>query len=146
MVNDVALAPLCLTWFRLVFALGRPGIEQQVVDLVLAERVECLLGKGLDGLEIRQLEGQDGQAVLCAVVGDIVVCLLGPGRIPGSEYDLVSLTLGEELLDCFESLCRCYQLLCLLAEGPSAAYQAGGHSGGYDRLCCERHSWYCEGG
>lgn len=104
MVNDISLAPLGLALPRFFFALGRPTVEQQVVDLVLAELAERLLSERLDSLQVRQLKREDGQAVLRAVVDYVVVRLLGPGRVSCAEYDLVRLCLAEELLDGFEAL------------------------------------------
>lgn len=93
MVDDISLAPLSLA-LSFLFRLRRSGIEQQVVDLVLAELVERLLSERLDCLQIRELKRQDGQAVLCAVVGYLVVCLLCPTRVSGAENDLVRLRLA----------------------------------------------------
>lgn len=81
------------------------GIEEQVVDLVLTELLQRLLSKGLDCLELRELEWQDRHALFGTVIFQGVICLLGSSSVSGSEYDLVRLGLCEELLDGFEALC-----------------------------------------
>lgn len=94
MVGNIALTPLPLPLTGFLRGLRRSGVEEQVVDLILSELAESLLSKRLHSLQIGQLERQDGQAVLRAVIGDLVVCLLGSGRVSGAEYDLVGLRLA----------------------------------------------------
>ena len=80
-------------------------VQQQIVEPVLAQLLQRLLGKCPGAPQIRQLEREDGQAVPGAVILERVVRLLGPADIARAEDEVVRLWLGKQLFDEFEALC-----------------------------------------
>jgi hypothetical protein len=94
------------------------------------------LSEGLDCLQVRQLQRQDGQTVLCAVVGDLVVRFLGSSCVSCAQYDLVRLGLAQQLLDSFKALPRRQKMT---SRWIFAAYQSGGDACGYDCPRCDGH-------
>lgn len=82
-------------------------IEQQNVQLVLAELLETLLRKGLDASQVREVQWQDGQVVRGRVVVYFVEGRLGFRHVSCADDELVGLLrLAKELFDCFEALFR----------------------------------------
>lgn len=70
----------------------------------MAEPVECLLSKRLDSLQVRELEGNDGHAVLGLVKSQGIIRRSSSIRISSPEYDSIGLGLAQKLLNGFESL------------------------------------------
>ena len=68
-VHDQALAPLATVRTRLLGTIADTGVQQQIVNWVLADLGEGLLGEGLDVAQVVELEGQDGDGVGGAVEG-----------------------------------------------------------------------------
>lgn len=104
MVDQVRVAPARRSRARRIVVARHARIEQQVVDGVLPQLLQGLLRKGLDRVQVGQLEGQDGQAVPGAVVLELIVGGLRALRVAGAEDELVGLGLGEQLLDQLEAL------------------------------------------
>lgn len=82
MIDDVGLAPLGSMRTRLLGAVGDGGIEQHVVDLLLAQRLECLLSKGFHPPEVCKLQRQDRDIVLGLVEFEVTKGLLGTLGVP----------------------------------------------------------------
>lgn len=83
---------------------GDTRIQQHIVNLVLADLVENILGKCLHVLQVVELQRQHGQLVGVAVVGEAVEGGLGAVGAAGAEDDLVRLSSFKELLDGVEAL------------------------------------------
>lgn len=104
MVDDERLAPLGAIGSRLLRTVADAGIQQQIVNIVLADLLEGLLGKALYVTQVVQLEGKYGQWVGGAVVGEGVVGFLGALGVARAQDDFVRLGLLEELKDGLEAL------------------------------------------
>lgn len=68
----------------LLSTIGNAGIEKQVVDVVVADFVERLLGEALDALEVRQLARQYCQRIGRSVILELVEGRLGALNVPGA--------------------------------------------------------------
>lgn len=106
MVDDEGLAPFRTVRSWRLGGLANRRIEQQVIKFTLAEPVERLPSKRLDRLQIRELEGKNGQAVLGGVVTQAVVRRPSAVRVPGAKDHLVPLggLSQEQLLDGLKAL------------------------------------------
>lgn len=103
-VHDIRLAPLGPERAFPIGTLDEHRVEQQVVDLVLTQTLQCLLGERADILHVRQLERQHRQAVARGIELELVIGRLRARCVARAEDDLVRLSLREELLDGFEAL------------------------------------------
>jgi hypothetical protein len=79
-------------------------VEQQIVNLFLAQFLESLLSKRLNALEVTQLQREDSNLVRRPVILELVIRLLRSLRVASSKEDSVWLALLEELLDSFQAL------------------------------------------
>ncbi|KAJ6441095.1 cyclase protein [Purpureocillium lavendulum] len=107
-VDDGGLAPARAVRAGPLGALDHAGIEQQVVDGV--DLFEGLARKGLDGAQVAEVEGQDGEGVGGAVELQAVDGGRGGGRVARAEHDPVRLGLLEQLLEGLEAL-RCAEAM-----------------------------------
>ena len=110
MINHQPLTPLTPTRPRLLSPspIGNPSVQQEVVDLPIAELVQRLRRKPLDSSQIRQLQRQDLEGVgIQRLRGEgRSISFLRAGYIPGAEYEVVWLRgLRKEVLDYVETLC-----------------------------------------
>lgn len=85
-------------------SLGHPGIEEEIIELGLAELLEGLLGKGLDIPQVRKLQGGYRQAVRCRVIFQIFVSSLGGLGVAGAQDESIRFGLREKLLYQLETL------------------------------------------
>lgn len=104
MVHDVRLAPLGAIRPRLLSTVANSSIQQQVVDLALAQLGQRLLRKRLDALEIRQVQRQHGHAADSTVELQAIVRSLSARRVASAKDDFIRLRLLEQLLNGFEAL------------------------------------------
>lgn len=104
MIHNEALAPLGPVGTLLLGILCDCGAKEQVVEAVLAQLLQGLLGERLDAPEVVELAREDGDGAGGAVVAEGVKVLLGALRVAGAEDDPVRLSLAEELLDGLETL------------------------------------------
>jgi hypothetical protein len=97
MVHNIRLTPpRPIRPRRLLPSPVRNGrIQQQIVEPVLAQLLQRLLGKCPGAPQIRQLEREDGQTVPGAVILERVVRRLGPADVTRAEDEVVGLRLGE---------------------------------------------------
>jgi hypothetical protein len=106
MVDEIRLNPLgavrACVGHLLVHGSGR--IQHEVVNWALAQLLESLLRKRLDCFHAIQLERQDRDLVLVAVIFEPIVGIRGRLEISGAEDELVRLRLGKQLLDDLEPL------------------------------------------
>jgi hypothetical protein len=107
MIHHIWLAPLGAVGAGTLGPLYHAGVEHEVVQPGPAQLVEGLLRKGLDRLEVRELEGQHCEAVGLGVELELVVGLLGSLRVPRAEDESVRLGLGQQLFYELETLCFC---------------------------------------
>ncbi len=103
-VDNVRLAPRGPVAVGRLGSLADAGVQQQHVEAAVAQRLERLLRKRPDGLEVGQLERQHRHAVPAAVEAEGVVRRLRRPRVPGAEDEAVRLGLAQELLDELEAL------------------------------------------
>lgn len=85
-------------------SLGHPGVEEEIIELGLAELLEGLLSKGLDIGQVRKLQGDHRQAVRSRVILQIVVSSLGGLGVAGAQDESIRFGLGEKLLYQLETL------------------------------------------
>lgn len=104
MVYDKWLAPFGPMGPRGHCTLGDACIEEEIVQLGLAELLEGLLGKRLDLAKVGEFQWQHGQAVRGGVKSQVVIRLLRGLGVAGAEDKSVRLGLCEQLLDQFEAL------------------------------------------
>lgn len=102
-VDYIGLGPLRSVRPRLCSSLIHSRIQEEVVNLVLAELVQGLPRESSDALEIREVERQQRHAVLPIVLELVIrsLCRLG---VSGAKDEFVGLRLLEELLDSLEAL------------------------------------------
>lgn len=105
-VDDQCLAPFGTMRTRLFGAIADGGIDHEVVNFILAQLFQCILGEAFHISQVGQLERQDGHLVRALVVADFSVCFLGCRDITRTKDDAIRLRLLEKLLDGFEALVR----------------------------------------
>lgn len=103
-IDDHGFTPLGPMRPRLIRVLPQRSIQQQVVNLLLAELLERLLREALHILQVGQLEREDVDLVSLLVVLDLLVGFPGGLDAARAEDDAVGLGLLEELLDGLETL------------------------------------------
>lgn len=103
-VDNVRFAPLGTVRPWLFGSVTNRCVQQQVVDLVLADLLERLLSEGLDVPQVGKLQRQDRHAVLGRVDLEVVVGGLGLLGISGAKNDPIGLRGLEQLLDGFKTL------------------------------------------
>lgn len=89
---------------RSLCTLNHTSVEEEKIEIFLAQAFEGLLGEGLHGLQVRQLQGQHGQAVLAAVVLQLSVGLLRGLRVSRAQNEGIGLSLRKQLFDQLKTL------------------------------------------
>lgn len=106
MIDEICLNPFGAVRPRLSYflAIGGCRIEQEVVNWSWTQLLKGLLGKCLDGFHVIQLEGQDGDRVLAAVVLEPIVGICSRLDVSDTENKAIGLCLEQQLLDSLEAL------------------------------------------
>lgn len=89
MIHNGGLAPLGSMRPFFLRPLEHACIQQEVVNIALADTVQCLLGERLDALQVGQIDGQHGHGVGGPIVLQLLDGIVGRLCVSGAEDDVI---------------------------------------------------------
>lgn len=79
-------------------------IQYQIVNLVAAHLLQCLLRKSLDGLQVRQFHGQYGNSIDSVIILQLGDSIIGGLDVSRSNNYFVWRGVFQKLLEHFKAL------------------------------------------